>query len=123
LTPQWSGLGTERRVLGDRNRTGCAGEVVASFGPVEAVGVEGTGSYSAALTAVLQSAGQQVIEVHRPSRAARRLTGKSDVIDAEQAARSVLAAIATAAPKSKAGPVEVIRMLRLTRSTAVKAKT
>ncbi|MDB5341036.1 MAG: transposase [Planctomycetaceae bacterium] len=107
-THQAAAISINGQLLGDREFpatvTGHAalGKWLASFGPVEAVGVEGTGSYGAALTAVLQSAGQRVIEVNRPSHAARRLTGKSDVIDAEQAARSVRAAITTAAPKSKA---------------------
>jgi transposase len=63
-----------------------------------------------------------VVEVNRPNRAARRDDGKSDRLDAEQAARAVLAMTATAVPKSKSGPTEVIRMLRVTRSSAVKAR-
>ncbi|GAB2480630.1 IS110 family RNA-guided transposase [Jatrophihabitans fulvus] len=94
-----------------------------SFGELESVGVEGTGSYGAALTRLLQSAGVRVVEVNRPSRAARRRDGKSDRLDAEQAARAVLAGTATAAPKSRTGAVEAIRLLRVTRSTAVKART
>ena len=35
----------------------------------------------------------------------------------------MLARTATAAPKSKSGLVEVIRMLRIARSTAVKSRT
>jgi transposase len=94
-----------------------------SYGNVQAIGIEGTGSYGAALTRSLAAAGLTVLEVNRPSRAARRAHGKSDQLDAEQAARSVLASTATARPKSKSGPVEVIRMLRITRSTAVKSRT
>ncbi|GAA2796132.1 transposase [Crossiella cryophila] len=48
---------------------------------------------------------------------------KSDRLDAEQAARAVLGQGATAIPKSRDGAVEVIRMLRLTRGSAVKART
>jgi transposase len=61
--------------------------------------------------------------VNRPNRAARRADGKSDRLDAEQAARAVLAMTATAVPKAKAGPIEAVRMLRVTRSGAVKART
>jgi transposase len=117
------------QLLGDREFGTDAsgqGELLAwlgSHGPIAAVGVEGTGFYGAALTGHLTSAGVRVVEVNRPSRAARRANGKSDRLDAEQAARAVLAMTATAIPKSKSGPVEVIRMLRVTRSSAVKART
>jgi transposase len=53
--------------------------------------VEGTGSYGAALTRLLRAEGVPVIEVNRPDRSARRRRGKSDVVDAEAAARAVLA--------------------------------
>jgi len=70
--------------------------------------VEGTGSYGAGLTRVLLDAGVGVVEVNRPNRAVRRGRGKSDPIDAEQAARAVLAGTATAPPKSRDGVVESI---------------
>lgn len=92
-------------------------------GELVAVGIEGTGFYGAALARQLSDAGVQVIEVNRPNRAARRADGKSDQLDSEQAARAVLAKTATAVPKSKSGPVEAIRTLRVTRSSAVKART
>jgi transposase len=117
------------RLLDDREfSTDGAGEVallawLRSHGTVDAVGIEGTGSYGAALTKHLTASGVRVVEVNRPNRAARRADGKSDQLDAEQAARAVLAATATAVPKSKCGTVEVIRMLRVTRSSAVKART
>ena len=57
-------------------------------GPVLAA-VEGTGSYGAGLNAALKMAGISVAEAHPPKRAERR-HGKSDAIDAEAAARSVL---------------------------------
>ena len=43
---------------------------LASFGTVDAVGVEGTGSYGAALARHLAQAGVRVIEVGRPGRSA-----------------------------------------------------
>jgi transposase len=64
-----------------------------------------------------------MVEVNRPNRQARRMDGKSDRLDAEQIARSVLGDVATATPKSKAGIVEVIRTLRVTRASAVKSRT
>jgi transposase len=94
-----------------------------SHGDVIAVGVEGTGSFGAPVARRLEHEGLRVVEVNRPNREARRRQGKSDALDAEQAARAVLARTATAAPKSKDGVVEVIRMLRIARSTAVKSRT
>jgi transposase len=117
------------QLLGDREfRTDSSGETgllawLRSHGAIAAVGIEGTGFYGAALTRHLTSAGVRVIEVNRPNRAARRADGKSDRLDAEQAARAVLSMTATAVPKSKSGPIEVVRMLRVARSSAVKART
>jgi transposase len=93
------------------------------WGPVGRVGVEGTGCYGAGLTRHLTGAGVEVVEVNRPNRADRRARGKSDPIDAENAARAVLAGTATAAPKSRDGIVEAIRVLQVAREGAVKART
>ena len=59
--------------------------------------------------------------MNKPNHQARHLDGKSDRLDAEQIARSVLADVGTATPKSKSGPVEVIRTLRVARASAVRA--
>jgi transposase len=67
--------------------------------------------------------GVKVIEVDRPNRQRRRRRGKSDPTDAEAAARAVLAGEATATPKTRSGIVEAIRVLRVARSGAVKART
>jgi transposase len=92
-------------------------------GNVHAIGVESTGSFGATLTRSLTKAGTRVIEVNRPNRMARRMDGKSDRLDAEQIARAVLGRTSTATPKAKSGAVEVIRTLRVTRSSAVKSRT
>jgi transposase len=60
-------------------------------GQVKAWGIEGTSSYGAGLTRQLLGYGHQVREVSRPDRRSRREKGKSDFIDAELAARSVMA--------------------------------
>ena len=92
-------------------------------GRVSRVGVEGTGSYGAGLTRYLLGARIEVVEVNRPNRQLRRRRGKDDHTDAEAAARAALSGEATAVPKSGDGPVEAIRMLRLVRRSAVKART
>jgi transposase len=93
------------------------------FGPVGRVGVEGTGSYGAGLTRYLLSQDVTVLEVNRPNRQVRRVKGKSDPIDADNAARAVLAGVATALPKTRDGVVEAVRVLFTTRSSAVTART
>ena len=58
----------------------------------------------------------------RPKRREQYRCGKSDPIDAELAARAVLAGTATTQPKGADGKVEMIRTLRVTRRSAVKAR-
>lgn len=59
----------------------------------------------------------------RTDRRDRRLRGKSDTLDAENAARAVLAGQATAIPKSADGVVEMIRQVKVAKDVAVKART
>jgi hypothetical protein len=76
------------------------------FGSLQRVGVEGTGAYGAGLARFLRAAGVTVIEVDRPSRQARRRHGKSDTIDAVEAARAALSGRACGVAKSADGNVE-----------------
>ena len=92
-------------------------------GPVEVFGIEGTGAYGAGLSRFLRERGHRVVEVNRPDRATRHRLGKSDQIDAEMAARAVLAGVATGTQKAGDGRVEMIRMLKIARDSAVKART
>ena len=94
-----------------------------SHGELAAVGVEGCGSWGAGLARFLVARGVEVREVNRPNRQERRLSGKDDPIDAEAAARAVLAGKAKALPKSGDGPVEALRQLRVARNGAIKART
>ena len=89
------------------------------FGKVIAFGIEGTGSYGATLTSFLRRHGHKVVEAGRPDRRARRQNGKSDTLDAENAARSVLAGFATAIPKTADNTVEMIRQLKIVHDSAV----
>ena len=94
-----------------------------THGRIEAFGIEGTGSYGAGLARAVHRAGHHVVEVDRGDRRTRRAAGKSDTIDAEVAARSLLAGQSTAIPKTADGAVEMIRQLKITRDTAMKART
>lgn len=65
--------------------------------------IEGTGSYGAGLAGTLQRAGEHVVEVERPGRTigeGRSARLKTDQLDAERAARRVLAGTAGTAPRS-----------------------
>jgi transposase len=89
---------------------------------VRAWAVEGTGSYGAGLTTMLVAAGEDVVEVERPARPARRAGAKSDPIDALRAAREVLAREHQIEPRQR-GNREAIRVLLATRNGAIVART
>ncbi|MCI4062102.1 IS110 family transposase [Micromonospora sp. R77] len=117
------------RVLGDQQFPATAAGYqqllrwLRTFGRVVKVGVEGTGAYGAGLARHLSASGITVIEIDRPDRKTRRSKGKSDPIDALAAARAALSGQATGVPKTRTGPVEAIRVLRVARCGAVKART
>ena len=89
-----------------------------SFGTVERVGVEGTGTYGAGLARHLAVSGIAVIEVDRPNRQERRRNGKSDELDAIEAARAVLSGRARGLAKSGDGNVEALRALLVAKRSA-----
>jgi transposase len=93
------------------------------FGTVTKIGIEGTGSYGAGLTRHLRRAGVEVVEVDRPNRQARRRNGKSDPLDAVEAARAALGGRASGRPKSRDGAVEAIRALVVAKRSARQART
>lgn len=74
--------------------------------------VEGTSSYGAQVAAALTSHGITVGEVRPPARGARSQNGKSDPIDAQAAARSVLGREATSVPRPRSdGDRAALRVL------------
>lgn len=93
-----------------------------SLGEVDVVGIEGTGVYGVGICAHLRASGRRVVEVDRPDRKSRRFEGKSDPIDAYAAARAALSGRATGTPKTRNGNVEMIRVLRVARTSAIKAR-
>ncbi len=93
------------------------------FGELQLAGVEGTGSYGAGLTRHLQAQGVRVVEVDRPNRQRRRRRGKSDPQDAITAARAALSGDALGEAKTRNGNVESMRVLRVARVSARKART
>lgn len=84
--------------------------------------LEGSGCYGAGLARFLCERGERVLEVERPRREGRRGRLKSDALDAERAARSVLAGVSGAAPRL--GPeTQALRALLVAREGAVGART
>ena len=94
-----------------------------ALGPTVTFGIEGTGSFGAGLARFLRDAGCTVIEVSRPNRQTRHRRGKSDPVDAEAAARAVLAGEARSVAKNDQASVGMIRSLRVARRSAVKMRT
>lgn len=96
---------------------------ILTFGNIIAIGIEGTASYGAGITAYLRSQEVLVKEVIRPNRQSRR-GGKSDPIDAYAAAKTVAADLdVLPVPKLLGGAVDGIRMILKARTAAIKART
>ena len=89
-----------------------------ALGPVSLVGLEGTGSYGAGLARRLRAAEIDVVEVDRPNRQARRRHGKTDPLDAVEAARAAQGGRALGQAKTRDGNVEAIRVLLVARRSA-----
>ncbi len=121
LDPLGGLLGTERF---ETNSAGYKALLhwLETFGDVTKIGIEGTGSYGSGLTRYLRRAGVEVIEVDRPNREERRRSGKSDPLDAVEAARSALSGRASGRPKSRDGAVEAIRVLVVAKRSARQAR-
>jgi transposase len=93
-----------------------------SFGQLQRVGIEATGTYGAGLLRYMQSAGVKILEVTAPDRHDRRRRGKDDDLDAENAAHAAFAGTRTVTPKSRNGMIESLRVLKACRKTAVAAR-
>jgi transposase len=117
LDPIGGVLGVESFVAAPRGYKAML-EWMGGFGEVAKVGVEGTGAYGAGLARFLRRADIEVIEVDRPNRQVRRTSGKSDPVDAVEAARAVLSGRADGVPKSRDGNVEAIRSLLVAKRSA-----
>jgi len=85
--------------------------------------MECTGSFAAGLTRYFRERHVDVFEVTTTHRATRARRGKDDAIDAEMAARKVLSGEARARAKDTTGDIESIRLLKLSRESAIKART
>lgn len=93
-----------------------------SFGDLQRIGVECTGSYGAGLLRYMQTAGVDVLEVTAPDKLDRRRRGKNDDFDAQSAAHAAFAKRRTVTPRSRDGMVESLRVLKVCRKTAAQAR-
>ncbi|WP_239010245.1 transposase [Streptomyces sp. 769] len=122
LSPVGAAIGTDElpaTVTGYRELL----EWASGLGTVRRAGAEGTGSFEAALSRYLLAQGVDVFDVNRMDRTDRRRRGKADPLDAQNAARAVLSGRARARAKSGDGPVQIARLYKLTKGSAVKART
>ena len=93
-----------------------------SFGELQRIGIESTGSYGAGLLRFMQQAKVVVLEVTTPDKQDRRRRGKNDDLDAQNAAHAALAGQRTVTPRSRDGMIESLRILMACRKTAVSAR-
>jgi transposase len=84
--------------------------------------IEGTGGYGAGLTRFLAAHAEQVVELDRPKRTARRHGAKSDALDAIRAAREALGRDQLAQPRA-AGYRAALSVRLAARRSAVQATT
>jgi transposase len=82
--------------------------------------IESTGGYGAGLTRFLHARHEQVVELDRPKRAARRHGAKSDPLDATRAAREALGRDQLAQPRAT-GPRAALSVRLAARRSAVQA--
>jgi transposase len=93
-----------------------------SFGELQRIGIESTGSYGAGLLRFMQQAKVTVLEVTTPDKQDRRRRGKNDDLDAQNAAHAAFAGQRTVTPRSRDGMIESLRVLMACRKTAVSAR-
>ena len=83
--------------------------------------IEGAGSFGAGLAVFLADRGEQVVEVPRRRRSARRYAAKSDALDAVHIARDALVQAHPVVVRRR-GDREALRVLLATRRNAVTAR-
>jgi transposase len=89
-----------------------------SFGQLQRIGIESTGSYGAGLLRIMQQAELAVLEVITPDQQDRRRRSKNDDLDAQNAS----AGQRTVTSRSRDGMIESLRVLRACWKTAVSAR-
>src|SRR5258708_4984587 len=83
-----------------------------SFGELQRIGIESTGSYGAGLLRFMQQAKVTVLEVTTPDKLDRRRRGKNDDLDAQNAAHAAFAGQRTVTPRSRDRMIESLPGLK-----------
>jgi transposase len=84
--------------------------------------IEQSGSWGAGLVMVLEEMGEQVVEIDRPARPARRNGAKDDDLDAVRAAREALSRTHLSTPRAR-GRRAALRMLVAARRAVVQDRS
>jgi transposase len=98
-------------------------DFLASFGSISRIGIEGSGSYGAGLCAEAMRRGIDVFEVTAPDKQQRRRDGKSDEIDAYQAAEAAAFNMRCVPAKDRTSDIEALRALKAAYEQLVKQRT
>lgn len=122
VDPATGGLLAELTVATDPGGYARMLEWARAYGHERAWALEGAGGYGAGLTRHLSAAGEQVVELDRPTRSSRRNGAKSDSLDAARAAREALGRAHLAQVKTD-GPRGQLAALMAARRSAVEAAT
>ena len=93
-----------------------------SFGELQRIGIESTGSYGAGLLRLAQQAKVVVLEGHDPRQAGSTAARKERRSRAQNAAHAAFAGQRTVTPRSRDGMIESLRILMACRKTAVSAR-
>ena len=93
-----------------------------SLGDLQRIGVEFRLELWRGLLRFMQQAKISVLEVTTPDKQDRRRRGKSDDLDAQNAAHAAFAGQRTVTPRSRDGMIESLRVLMACRKTAVSAR-
>lgn len=97
-------------------------EWMRSFGDLQRVGIEATGTYGAGVLRYFQKSGVKVFEVTGLDKLDRRARGRSDTLDPEAAAHEAFAGKRTLTPKTRGGMIEALRVLKAVRKMAVQVR-
>lgn len=84
--------------------------------------MECAGSYGAALSRYLHGRGITVFEVNQPRQGNPSAPRQERHIDAEAAARAVITGKATMTAKAGEGPVEMLRLFKMAKASAIKSR-
>jgi hypothetical protein len=93
-----------------------------SFGELQRIGIESTGSYGAGRCASCSKPGLRFSRSRRPTSRIAAGVARTTISDAQNAAHAAFAGQRTVTPRSRDGMIESLRVLMACRKTAVSAR-